>query len=1019
MRIHVEHQGRGEEQAKGRILGRILAVVTPAVLFCLFATWGAAAQVDTTTTVSFPGGSFVVGQSVTVTWTVNATQTPSFTFVGGTLERSLWDPDGMSLNPGDVTPVSGPLTDTYAFNADKAGTYTAGGNYTGCPTCTPVVNGSSATDETLTVNKRSTSTAVTGPTTAVVGEPLTFTVDVTDSSGAGGDPPTTAPSLAGSVVWTVTLPDTSTATLNGTVDGSGDGTISYSPPVTGDYTIAATYQGNASYNGSADTMTPTPSFSVAKRDTALAVAGAVTAVVAEPVEVTATVSDNSGKTGSPAFSGTVTWSTSNGSGSFNSTSCTVSPADECSVTYTPASGDIGLSPPVEITATYDGDPNYGSSSGTHDVTTVSKRTTTAAVTVPSGTLYVNEPLTFSVQVSDDQVGKGTSPSLAGNIDWTVTYTPDGGMEQTDTGTGTTVDSNGYGTFNYIPPYATDELAVGGGYEITSEYIGNTDYAASAPVSDTFTVAKRTTSAAITVPTAPLYVNEPLTFSVQVSDDQVGTGTSPSLNGTADLVTWMLTKDGSTEDSGTTTVDASGAGTIAAVIPTAVSDPVGSLDYEISLEYAGNTYYGESNDAETFTVEERPTLMSVTTASAYVSETITITATVSDVSGVAGSPDFSGTVTWADTGSADLSSTSTPVSTGGVCSVTYTPVAADAGTTVTVTARYDTDGVDTNGNDDPNYGISEDSDNVPVSKRPTKTQNLTKVSGTYLDETWDFQVDVVDMSGVGDTPPSFDTGATVTWTVTRPDSSTSSMTEVATADGTGCTITYDPPMAGTYGISANYEGNANYAASDPDASLTFTASKWPTSTTIGVKETPPLYVQKALTFEVQVSEGSPAPVSSYDLDGNVVVTVTFDAGSGLETATLTGTVDADGDGTLDYTPPYATADLTTGYQVTVQYLGNSYYAESPSTPQGFDVDKWPTTVTVAPAPALHGGWLYKYEPWQFTVTVVKDVTAPALPFTPDFSGNVKWTAPGAVEYSFSPSAEGTVDASGHGDVTFTA
>ncbi|MCK4394604.1 hypothetical protein KAX17_17005, partial [Candidatus Bipolaricaulota bacterium] len=511
MRIHVERQGRGEEQARSRIFRRILAVVAPAVLFCLFVTWAVAAQVDTITTVSFPSGTVLVGQSVIVTWTVDA-QTPSFTFAGGTLERSLWDPDGMSLNPGDVTLVSGgdPFTSTDTFTANKPGDYTAGGTYTGCPTCTPVVNGSSATDATLTVSKRSTSTAVTTvpPAPLYVNEPLTFTVDVDDASVVG-----TPPSLAGDVVWTVTLPGPSTATLNGTVDLDGDGTISYSPPVTGSYTIEAEYQGNASY-GTSDSS-PATGFSVVERTTSLAVEriGVVgdptTAVVAEPVDVTATVSDSSGKTGSPAFSGTVTWSTSNGVGSFNSTSCVVNPGGVCSVIYTPASGDIGKT--VTITARYDDDnddgndnddPNYGISTGTHGVT-VSKRTTTTAVTVPTGTLYVNEPLTFEVQVTDGQAGTGTSPSFNGTADL-VTWTLEKDSVGVDSGT-TTVDASGFGTISPVIPAAASDPAGSADYEITATYVGNTDYAASGPDSDTFTVAKRTTSAAITVPTAPLYV----------------------------------------------------------------------------------------------------------------------------------------------------------------------------------------------------------------------------------------------------------------------------------------------------------------------------------------------------------------------------------------------------------------------------------------------------------------------------------------------------------------------------------
>ena len=195
------------------------------VLLCILVAGLGYGQVDTQVTITkdSPADPVYVGQQVQLTWTVDTDpQTTSFTFDGGTLQRFVTDPDGYNLDLGSEVDLTGetaseaaPITRNYVFSADKAGTYTASGSYTGCPDCDPVVNGSTASDLTIEVLKRPTSTSVKDQASASSGsayinEPVTLRVTVADNSGAAG-----SPSLAGILV-------TLEAKLNG---GAANGTL--------------------------------------------------------------------------------------------------------------------------------------------------------------------------------------------------------------------------------------------------------------------------------------------------------------------------------------------------------------------------------------------------------------------------------------------------------------------------------------------------------------------------------------------------------------------------------------------------------------------------------------------------------------------------------------------------------------------------------------------------------------------------------------------------------------------------
>src|SRR5438093_8512447 len=175
---------------------------------------------------------------------------------------------------------------------------------------------------TLAVSPRTTTTTVAcSPSSVPDNTASSCTATVADSSGTGGIVPT------GTVTFTTNSTGTFTSTTCSLTAGSCS--VSYTPTVVGHALITGTYGGNTVHSGS------TGSFLLAST-----IRASTTTVTCTPNSVldnvatscTATVADNSG-TGGVTPTGTVTFTT-NSTGTFSSTTCTLS-AGACSVTYTP------------------------------------------------------------------------------------------------------------------------------------------------------------------------------------------------------------------------------------------------------------------------------------------------------------------------------------------------------------------------------------------------------------------------------------------------------------------------------------------------------------------------------------------------------------------------------------------------------------------------------------------------------------------------------------------------------------
>ena len=201
-----------------------------------------------------------------------------------------------------------------------------------------------------------TTTVLPNPSSVTIGNTITYTATVTDTSAS----PTTP---GGPVSW-------ADGAVGGSFSNSGSCaldaisascTIIYTPPsVANPVTITATYSGDGGHLGSSGTSTLT----VSLRTTSTIVSpNPSTAIIGNTITYTATVADiSSGSASTPT--GTASWSDGSAGGSFsNSGSCTLL-SGTCTTVYTLPSTPGS----VTITATYGGDPTHAGSSGTSSLT---------------------------------------------------------------------------------------------------------------------------------------------------------------------------------------------------------------------------------------------------------------------------------------------------------------------------------------------------------------------------------------------------------------------------------------------------------------------------------------------------------------------------------------------------------------------------------------------------------------------------------------------------------------------------
>src|SRR6266568_3109214 len=555
----------------------------------------------------------------TPTGTVTFTQTgPAGSFTGSPC----------TLSAGGT----GVATCSVTFTATATGTALITGTYNGDSTH----NGSISAAASVTVNPRTTSTAVVCTSPVVVNQASNCTATIADSSSGGGRvTPTGNVSFVSDSSGTFS---TTSCTIAAVSTGVAGCNVSYTPGVTGNHRITGSYGGDTVHlasNGASTIM-------VGQRQTSATISCSPTGFGVDQA-CTATVTDNApGTLVTPV--GDVSFTT-NSTGTFSSNSCTLSGTGtsgvaSCQVTYTP----IAVATHT-ITGTYSGDTIHLSSQGSASIG-FGKDSTTTSVNCSPSSVAINQATTCTVTITDTSSVGPTAPT------GTVSFTSNGGGSFTgspcslvgQTGTSSSCQ------VNYTPTSGA------GTHGITATYNGDATHSASS-TSFSLTVTLRTTATTVSCSPNGVVVNQATNCTAVVADSYGSGGITPTGN-------VLFTPSGScTLVSGSCSVSIT---------------PSSSGSLSVAAGYGGDSIHSMSSGSTTVLVGKRATSTSVSCSpSPLTNNTVTnCVATVTDT-------DVGAAIT--PSGSVGFASNSTGVSsqpncalaatgTAGVasCSVTYTP-----------------------------------------------------------------------------------------------------------------------------------------------------------------------------------------------------------------------------------------------------------------------------------------------------------------------------------------------------------
>jgi hypothetical protein len=750
--------------------------------------------------------------------------------------------------------------------------------------------------------------------------------------------------------------DGSTSLGTGTVS-NGTATFTTSTLTVGTHMITAVYGGDNNFAGSTSTVFN----EVVKTGTTTTVmSSANPSNLNQSVTFTATVMPTSG-TGTPT--GTVTFldgTTTLGTGTLTSGMATFTIATLSGGTHA-------------ITASYNGDADFGSSTSAVLTQTVTKATTTTTVTATPNPATQGQAVTFTATISPATVGSFTASGTVTFMDGTTAL-----------GTGTV--SNGTATFT------TSTLTVGT-HMITAVYAGDTNFAGS--TSTVFSeVVKTGTTTTVVSSLNPSMFGQSVTFTATVMPAS-GTGTPTGmvtfLDGTTTLGTGTLSGGTATFTTSTLIIGAhsitamySGDANFATSTSTALTQTVNKVATTTTVTGAPNP--AMQGQAVTFTATISPTMIGSTTASGMVTfmdgtttlgtgtisngtatfttstltvGTHTITAVYSGDSNFAGSTSgvftqvvnsststattttlassvnpsnlgqsvtFTATVmpnsgTGTPTGTVTFSDGSVTLGTGTLSGgrATFT-TAALAGGTHTITALY--------GGDSTFAG----SISTPLTQTVTKATTTTTLTGTPNPSTQGHAV-----TFTATISPTTVGSFSATGTVTFMDGTTTLGT--GTLSGGTATFTTSTLTVGSHAITAVYAGDSNFAGSTSMVFNQLVMTNMGTATTTTVTSSlNPANLGQSVTFTATV-----APMSGTGTPTGTVVF--FDGTVNLGTGTLNS-----GQAT------FTTSALVGGtHSITATYSGDSTFAGSTSTPLSQTVNKATTTITVTgtPNPATQG------------------------------------------------------------------
>lgn len=949
------------------------------------ATYGAAAAVNTTTTITSdqPDPS-VVGQAVTVNFSVARAGSPS-TGAAPTGSVTVTVSGGSETCTGTLSGGPGTASGSCVFTLTSAGARTLTATYAGATG----FNGSSDTEAHLVNPAATVTTATVTPEPSVVGLPYTVNVTVAAQAPGTGTP-------TGEVL--VSANDGTSCTVAALVAGSGSCQIT--PTTAGSKQVTATYGSTANY--AASTVMVAHTVNQGTTSTTINSDSPDPSVVGQPYTVTWTVAVTTGA-GTP--SGTVT--VSDGLGD----SCTGSvPTGSCQLTGRSAGGRT-------LTATYAGDTNFTGSSGIADHTVTKGQTTTTVAASPTPSRF-GESVTFTATVCPAGAASGVP---TGTVDFSVdggaatpamlvpgigscptaTYTTAGlptGMRSisaayvedanflgsqgsvqhtvqrvvtTTTITATSpapsvvgeavtisftvaLDGPGAGT-----PGGTVTVSAGPGEACTATlpatscditftsaavkslvatYSGDGNFLSSFSASYPHTVNARATTTTVSFDPASVVVGQKAVATLTVTDAEPrGTATAP-----AGAVALSTVNASSLGGSPCTLVafDNKSARCTVEVTPSRVDG--GSHAFAAAYTPTGAVHAASTGDGSlTVTARATEVQVSLNPASVKVGKAATITVEVRDAAGVGSVSTPAGSIALSASVATDTLTACTlmPTATLGTasCTATVTPQAV-AGGLHTITAAYTADAVA-----DIHSGNS-DSDNLTVLARATATTVTLSKSQIVVGEGTLATILVEDADGSGGSVPrgsiAIDTGNA---------SDTLSGPCVLPASGPAtCSVTITPTRFanGSRQVSATYTPNDDIHAGSTAAPAALAVAKRATTTSVAVSP-------------IQVVTGQPTQAT---------VTVTDSAGIGLA-STPAGTLvllsngvgDIVGSCTLNAAAT-CTASVTptrvgTGSRtISASYTANDDVHLDSNGSAGLSVIKADTvtTLTSSPNPSVFGG-----------------------------------------------------------------
>ena len=437
---------------------------------------GAATGILNSGNLSFTGGTF----NATLASAINYSQSN----VGGTV--TLGSNTSLTLNP-TYTPATG---DSFII-INNDGSDAVSGTFKGLAegavaatikgvSYTISYKGGDGNDVVLTANNSVTATTTgvtTSGTPSVFGQSVTFTATVTPASGSAI--PT----------GTVTFTNGATTLGSATLNASGVATFSTNGlAVGGPYTITASYGGDSTFTTSSGTVSQT----VNKASTTTTLTGSPNpSVYGQSVTFTATVSAVAPGTGSP--SGTVTFydgATILGSGTLSAGVAT----------FTTSSLSVGSR---VITAQYNGNANFNTSTSSVLNETVNKAGTTTTLSSGLNPSTFGQSVTFTATVSVVAPGAGTPGGTVNFFD------------------GATLIGSGAVSGNQAT-LTTSTLAAGI-HGVIAVYAGDSNFNGSTSTTLTQTVNKASTTTLVTSSLNPSLFGNSVTFTATVSTVAPGAG----------------------------------------------------------------------------------------------------------------------------------------------------------------------------------------------------------------------------------------------------------------------------------------------------------------------------------------------------------------------------------------------------------------------------------------------------------------------------------------------------------------